>query len=99
MVSVFQFGSGEASLTVEWMQENGSMADNFTVSLSVGMPVTTSELMVTTEVPYNQNLTGRVVATNCVGSNSSALFEGAVQAITLKHFAYHISSKNLAENN
>ncbi len=79
MVSVFQFGSGEAIITVEWMQENGSVADNFTVSLSVGMPVTTMELMATTEVPYNQSLTGRVVATNCVGSNSSALFEGTVQ--------------------
>ncbi len=79
MVSVFQFSSGEVSITVEWMQENGSVADNFTVSLSVGIPVTTMELMATTEVPYNQSLTGRVVATNCVGSSSSALFEGTVQ--------------------
>ncbi len=86
MVSVFQFGLGEANITVEWMQENGYVADNFTVSLSVGMPVTTTELTATTEVPYNQNLTGRVVATNCVGSNASALFEGAVHVQTLVLF-------------
>ncbi len=69
---------GGATVTVEWTYpDNGPVADNYTVSLSVGEPVTTTELMaIIEEVPYDQLLTGSVVATNCIGSGSPASLEG-----------------------
>ncbi len=69
---------GGATVTVEWTYpDDGSVADNYTVSLSVGEPVTTTELMAIVEdVPYDQAFTGSVVATNCIGSGSPASLEG-----------------------
>ncbi len=70
---------GEAIIGVEWTYpDNGSVAENYTVSLSVGEPVTTTERMAAIEVPYDQTLTGSVVATNCGGSSSTS-FEGTMQ--------------------
>ncbi len=72
------YGVGGASVTVEWTYlDDGPVADNYTVSLSVGEPVTTTELMaIIEEVPYDQPLNGSVVATNCIVSGSSASLEG-----------------------
>ncbi len=74
-----EFNVGEATVVVEWTYpDDGPVADNYTVFLSVGESVTTPELMATIEeVPYDQPLSGNVVATNCIGSGSPALLEGA----------------------
>ncbi len=75
---------GGANITVNWTYpDNGPVADNYTVSLSVGEPVTTTELIATIEeVPYDQPLTGSVVATNCIGSGSPASLEGICKWFT-----------------
>ncbi len=76
---MLEFGVGEAIISVEWTYpDDGPGADNYTVSLSVGEPVNTTELMATIEVPYDQTLTGSVVTTNCGGSSSTS-FEGTMQ--------------------
>ncbi len=74
---------GGATVTVEWTYtDDGPVADNYTVSLSVGEPVTTTDLMVIIEeVPYDQALTGSVVATNCIGSGSPASLEGIAKEL------------------
>ncbi len=77
-LSVSEFNVGWANITVKWTYpDDGPAADNYTVSLSVGEPVTTTELMaIFGGVPYDQPLIGSVVATNCIGSGSPALLEG-----------------------
>jgi hypothetical protein len=78
--SVSGYGEGGATVTVEWTYpDDGPVADNFTVSLSVGEPVTTTELMATIEeVPYDQPFNGSVVPANCNGNGLPAVFEGIV---------------------
>ncbi len=78
-LSVSGYGVGGATVTVEWTYpDDGPVADTYTVSLSVGEPVTTTELMaIIEEVPYDQTLTVSVVATNCIGSGSPALLQGS----------------------
>ncbi len=78
---------GGATVTVEWMYpDDGPVADNYTVSLSVGEPVTTTELMASIEeVPYDQPLNGSVVATNCIGSGSPASLEGKCNGILARY--------------
>ena len=67
----------EATVTVEWAYpDDGPAVDNFTVSLSLGESLTTAELMITFMVPYNRIFNGSVVATNCIGTSSPAVFEG-----------------------
>ncbi len=82
-LSVSGYGVGGATVTVEWTYtDDGPVADNYTVSLSVGEPVTTTELMAIIEgVPYDQPLTGSVVATNCIGSGSPASLEGIAKEV------------------
>ncbi len=77
-LSVSGYGVGGATVTVEWTYpDDGPVADNYTVSLSVGEPVTTTELtVIIEEVPYDQSLSASVVATNCIGSGSPASVEG-----------------------
>ncbi len=86
-LSVSGYGVGGATVTVEWMYpDDGPVADNCTVSLSVGELVTTTELMaIIEEVPYHQTLTGSVVATNCIGSGSPALLEGMCNDIRARY--------------
>ncbi len=75
MVSVLEFGVGEAIISVEWAYlDNGSVADNYSVSLQLsgeGKFVTTTKLLTAMNVPYDQTFTGMVVATNCVGSSTT----------------------------
>ncbi len=83
-LKVLEYGVGGAIfVTVEWMYpDDGPVADNYTVSLSVWEPVTTTELMaIIEEVPYDQTLTGSVVATNCIGSGSPASLEGIAKEL------------------
>ncbi len=82
-LSVSGYGVGGARVIVEWTYpDDGPVADNYTVSLSVGEPVTTTELMATIEVvSYDQTLTGNVVATNCIGSSSPASLEGIAKEL------------------
>ena len=76
---VSEYGEDGATVIVQWMYpDDGHMADNFTVSLSVGESVTTTEMMATIEdVPYNQPLNISVVATNCNGRGPSVSFKGS----------------------
>ncbi len=78
-LNVTEFNVGGATVIVEWTYpDDGPVTNNYTVSLSGGEAVTTTELMaIIEEVPYDQPLTGNVVATNCIGSGSPALLEGA----------------------
>ena len=75
--TVQQYGRDNVTLTVQWQPPlyHGGGEVNYAITGIPGLnPVTTSRTNVTVTVPYNVRHTVSIVATNCNGSSSAAMW-------------------------